>query len=94
MLKVNLTGDDVAGDARELAERLEDLSPTDAEIRDAVVRQNADVNFDPSHPRSLLEVNAGSGAIGTDSESYGKLLDVDVEELADIADAYIDGGGS
>lgn len=91
MLQVNLKGDDVAGDAEELAERLEDLSPTDREIHDAVVRQNAGANFDPDHPQSELRVSNGNGVIGTDSDSYFEHLDVDEEEIADIEERYIGG---
>lgn len=68
-----------------------DLSPTDKPIREAVIRQNERMNFDPSHAASILEVRSGSGEIGSKAGSYGELLTVDEEEIGDIIEAHVQG---
>lgn len=90
MFRLSLRSDgDLERDLEEMAERATDLSGTDNRIADAVVRQNAGVNFDPGHQASVLEVSAGAGQLGSESSSYARLLDVDEDELAEIEREWI-----
>lgn len=65
---------------------------TNEEVQRALIAQNERVSFDPLHQHSILRRRGTKGwEIGSSARTYGDVLTVDEDELADILEEHIVG---
>lgn len=92
MIEIEYTGDDIAGEMRAAEKRASDLSGANAGVQRLLIEQNAGINFDPIHRDSVLEMRRDEWRIGSRKESYGELVEIDDDEVAEALLSYIETG--